>query len=123
MQRWGDRFRDPRTATGDAESGAGPEDSSYNRTVSNTETAILDRLILPERAQLPVEAARYLLALDFDETDRERMNALAAKAREGVLSADEASEVDSYRHVGHLVALLQSKARRSLQRSGLPASS
>ena len=96
--------------------------SSYTQAVGNSETAILDRLILPERAELPAEAARYLLALDFDQADRERMNALAAKAREGALSPDEASEIDSYRHVGHLVALLQSKARRSLQRSGLPAS-
>jgi hypothetical protein len=97
--------------------------SSYTQTVSNSETAILDRLILPERAELPAEAARYLLALDFDEADRDRMNALAAKAREGNLSPDEANEIDSYRHVGHLVALLQSKARRSLQRSRQPASS
>jgi hypothetical protein len=91
--------------------------------VSNSETAILDRLILPERADLPVEAAQYLLALGFDGADRERMNSLAVKAREGDLSPDEAREIDNYRHVGHLVALLQSKARRSLQRNGLPASS
>jgi hypothetical protein len=97
--------------------------SSYTQAVTNSEAAILDRLILPERAELPTEAARFLLALDFDQADRERMNTLAAKAREGVLSSDEASEIDSYRHVGHLVALLQSKARRSLQRTELPASS
>jgi hypothetical protein len=97
--------------------------NSYTRNVGNSETAILDRLILPERAELPAAAARYLLALDFDQADRERMNALAAKAQEGALSPDEAAEIDSYRHVGHLVALLQSKARRSLQRTELPASS
>lgn len=91
--------------------------------MSNSETAILDRLILPEQADLPVDAARYRLALDFGESDRERMNALAAKAQEGALSPDEATEIDSYRHVGHLVALLQSKARRSLQRIGHSASS
>jgi hypothetical protein len=96
--------------------------SSYTQAVDNSEAAILDRLIFPERGELPAEAAWYLLALDFDQADRERMHALAAMAREGVLSPDEASETDSYRHVGHLVALLQSKARRSLQ-SGLPASS
>jgi hypothetical protein len=98
-------------------------DNGYTRTVSNSETAILDRLIFPAHSDLPADAARYLLALDFDEADRERMNALAAKAQEGALSPDEAIEIDSYRHVGHLVALLQSKARRSLQRTGHSASS
>lgn len=102
------------------------EDGRYNgytRTVSDSETAILDRLILPDHADLPVDAARYLLALDFDQTDRERMSALAAKAQEGALSPDEATEIDSYRRVGHLVALLQSKARGSLQRIRHSASS
>ena len=97
--------------------------NGYTRTVSDSETAILDRLILPDHADLPVDAARYLLALDFDQTDRERMSALAAKAQEGALSPDEATEIDSYRRVGHLVALLQSKARGSLQRTRHSASS
>ncbi len=57
-----------------------------------------------------MDAARYLLAGAglHDQTDRERMSALAAKAQEGALSPDEATEIDSYRRVGHLVALLQS---------------
>ena len=87
---------------------------------SNTETAILERLIAPERDDLAAEAARYLLAIDFGQTDRERMNELAATARERALTSDEAAEVDNYRHVSHLLALLQSKARKSLKRAGLP---
>ena len=87
---------------------------------SNTETAILERLIAPEGDDLAAEAARYLLAIDFGQPDRERMNKLAATAREGALTSDEATEVDNYRHVSHLLALLQSKARKSLKRAGLP---
>ncbi len=88
----------------------------------NTETAILTRLITAgdetsARACLPDEAARYLLSLEFQESDVLRMNQLAEKAREGALSPGEQEETDNYRHVGHLLALLRSKARRSLRSS------
>ena len=88
----------------------------------NTETAILDRLITPDRENLPPEAARYLIGIDFGPKDRERMNELAAKAREGTLGGEEEAELQNYRHVSHLLALLQSKARTSLKRAGLPHS-
>ncbi len=84
---------------------------------ANTETAILDRLIAPERDDLTPEAARCLLAIDFGQLDRERMNELAAKAREGALTSEEATEIENYQHVGDLLALLQSKARKSLKRA------
>src|SRR4051794_35522726 len=82
-----------------------------------SETAILDRLLRPRRADLPPEAARALLALDFEPADRRRMDALAAQAREGALSAADREELLSYLHVGHLLALLKSRARTSLQGS------
>ena len=82
----------------------------------NTETAILSRLIEPDRSGLTEEAARYLLTLEFKEFDRRRADELAGKAREGTLSAAEEREIENYRHVGHLLALLRSKARISLQR-------
>ena len=85
--------------------------------ITNTEAAILDRLIGRERSDLPLEAARYLLSIDFGPDDRERMNELAAKASAGTLTTQEAAEIDNYRQVSHLLALLQSKARRSLQRA------
>jgi hypothetical protein len=85
---------------------------------SHTETAILDRLIAAGRQELPADAARYLLAIDFAAADRERMNELAGKAQDGTLRPEEAAELENYRHVSHLLALLQSKARKSLGRAG-----
>jgi hypothetical protein len=85
---------------------------------SHTETAILDRLIAAGRQELPADAARYLLAIDFAPADRERMNELAGKAQDGTLSQEDAAELENYRHVSHLLALLQSKARKSLGRAG-----
>ena len=81
---------------------------------ANTETAILSRLIDPERSGLAPEAAHYILTLEFKDSDKKRMNELAEKAREGALSSVEEQEVENYRHVGHLLALLRSKARISL---------
>lgn len=47
-----------------------------------------------------------------------RMNELAGKARQGALSEPEEVELENYRHVSHLLALMQSKARLSLKGSG-----
>ena len=52
----------------------------------NCEAAILSRLIRPERADLSPEAARSILKLEFDDEDRARMHALAAKAQRGELT-------------------------------------
>jgi uncharacterized protein YnzC (UPF0291/DUF896 family) len=59
--------------------------------------------------------ARYLLSRDFRAVDFDRMNVLAQKVSEGTVTESECSEVASYRHVGHLLALMQSKARTSLK--------
>ncbi len=66
--------------------------------------------------------ARYLLSLDFEPEDVERMNLLAERAREGGLSADEEAELDSYLHVGNLLTIMQSKSRVYLRtQEGTPS--
>ena len=78
---------------------------------------ILARLIEPEKSGLEPDLARYLLTLDFRPMDIDRMNLLAQKACDGDLTQSEAAELESYRHIGHLLALMQSKARASLKNS------
>ena len=75
---------------------------------------ILRRLFEPEKADLSSEVARYLLSIDFSAADRERMDALSEKSQSGDLSAEEREELDDYVRIGHLLALVQSKARKSL---------
>jgi hypothetical protein len=75
----------------------------------NTEAAILARLIQAHDSPSR-DVARYLLSIDFDVGDTERMNVLAECAREGNLTVEEAAELDSYLHVGSLLSILQSKA-------------
>ena len=80
----------------------------------NTEAAILSRLIRMHR-EPPRPAAEYLLSLQFEDADVERMSTLSALAQEGALSPAEEAELDSYIQVGNLLAVIQSKARRVLQ--------
>ncbi len=82
------------------------------------EADILARLFQPDTNDLRPEVAEYILSLSFRPSDVERMSALAEKAADAILTADEESEVAGYRHVAHLLALLQSKARLAQKRSG-----
>jgi hypothetical protein len=83
-------------------------------TIQNTRGAIWRRIVEPECGDLPVEAAAYLLKLDFRESDHRRMEELNQKANEGRLDASERAELEEYLRASDLIMLLQSKARRSL---------
>lgn len=84
-------------------------------TIDASEVAILGRILEPDKPNLPEAAATALLALDFTQADKDRMRQLSAKAREGTLSDAEQAEINNYERVGHLLNILQSKARRSLR--------
>jgi hypothetical protein len=86
-------------------------------TSPNTEAAILARLIQIGQDELPRGAAEYLLSIRFGDRDIARMNELSELARQGNLTRDERVELDSYIHVGNLLAVMQSKGRRALQRA------
>src|SRR5882724_11244362 len=82
---------------------------------SNSEAAIWARLMQAQKDELSPEAAELLLAIDFGESDRERMLQLAERAEGGTLTAEEQVEFDGYLHVGNLLAVMQSKARLALK--------
>lgn len=79
-----------------------------------TEAAIWARLMDSQREDLMPDAARYLLSFQFPESDRVRMQELAEKSEAGSLTEDDGRELDSYLHVGNLLAVMQSKARMIL---------
>jgi hypothetical protein len=87
----------------------------------NSEAAILARLI-QAKDQMSREVAEYLLSIDFSQDDIDRMNFLGEQAREGLLSPEEATELDSYVHVGNLLTIVQSKARTYLKSQQPPQS-
>jgi hypothetical protein len=82
-----------------------------------SEMAILRRVVDRKHTTLSPEAARAILRLDFDETDRKRMNQLAARNRAGRLTAAEEKELDNFIHVGQVLGILKSKARGVLKAS------
>jgi hypothetical protein len=82
--------------------------------LETSEVAILSRVIQPESRDWPQAAAEAILRMGFDETDRERMTALLEKAKAGNLTSDESEGLENYRHIGKLLELMKSRARRSL---------
>lgn len=60
-------------------------------------------------------SARAILSLKLDGPSAERREQLAAKANEGLLTAEELAEYETYAQLRGLLAILQSKARLQLQ--------
>lgn len=85
-------------------------------TSANSEAAILSRMIAPERGDLTADAAKAILSLKFDDQDRLRMHQLVRMRQAGPLSPEDEAELERYRHIGHFLELMQSKARLSLTR-------
>jgi len=80
----------------------------------NSPVAIWERVLLPAKEDLSPDQARYFLRLKFPPRDVRRMAALSAKARTGTLTPKEDAELENYIHVGRLLGILQSRARRAL---------
>jgi hypothetical protein len=88
---------------------------SSHLVTPNTEAAILARVIESDQNAITPDVARYLISMQLPRADEDRVNELSAKARAGSLGEDEAQELDSYLHIGRLLAVMQSRARRLLK--------
>jgi hypothetical protein len=84
---------------------------------SSGESAIVGRIVDPQRQGFSPEAVQSILSLDFASEDQDRMQCLAEKAREGSLTPDEQSEAEDYERVAHFLGVLHSKARVSLRQA------
>lgn len=89
-----------------------------SQTIS--ETAIWERVIHPERGDLPPEAARFFMQLTFEQSDLERMHDLADKGQAGELTVEEADSLRNFRQIGLQIDLLRSKARLALKNNPQP---
>lgn len=83
-----------------------------------TESDILSRVIDADDETLSPEVARALLRWRFRQPDVDRMQELADRNTEGDLSPEERRDLENYVRVGRLLAVLQAKARLSLQAHG-----
>jgi len=87
---------------------------------NTSEIEIFARLIKADQSDLSRELAHYILKLGFEEKDQIRMRELAEWNQDGRLTSEEREELENYVKAGHLLALLHSKARRSLRAVKLP---
>lgn len=83
----------------------------------NSEAAILSRVIQPDAGGWTQAVAEAILQMGFHKTDQEHMTALLEKAEAGNLTDDESEVLENYRHIGKLLELMKSRARRSLKTS------
>lgn len=77
---------------------------------------IVSSVLDPFTECLTPEAAKRIAAFQAAPATQSRLDDLAGKANEGLLTADEQVEYDRYRSVFHFVTILQSKARAYLKR-------
>jgi hypothetical protein len=89
--------------------------SGRTKSSSNSDIAMFGRMIQAENGDLDPQLACYVLTLRFPVSDQQRMKDLASRNQDGLLSATESAELQSYVRSGHLLALLHSKARKSLK--------
>ena len=76
--------------------------------------SILEHVINPRKGDLSADLARYILSLDFPETDQARFQSLSAKAQEGTLTDEERAELEDFLNINDFLTIVQSKARASL---------
>ncbi len=79
-----------------------------------SELAIVGRVFEPAQAR-SVAAAKSILALDFSPSDLERLRLLLEKAKAGELTSGEQVEIDNDERAGHVISLMKSKTRISLE--------
>jgi hypothetical protein len=81
----------------------------------STEAAIIARMIHPEKADLPSDAAQALLRVRIDQADLDRMHELAVKNQDDALTPAEKVELENYLRVAYFIDLMHAKARLSLK--------
>ena len=76
----------------------------------------LDRLLEPIAASLSPDVAAKVADLRADEAMQSRIDYLADRANEGLLTREEREEYAAYLHAIDVIAVLQAKARSLVRR-------
>jgi hypothetical protein len=79
---------------------------------------LLDQMLDPVIRCLNADAAKKLLELRMDSEVQARVDVLAEKANEGLLTDAERAEYEAYINTADFIAILKLKARRYLATSG-----
>jgi hypothetical protein len=91
--------------------------TTTNKFLPNmSEAGIFGRILSNGNGEMSHALARYVLTLGFSDADQARMEDLAARNQLNALTALEHTELMNFVRAGHLLALLHSKARKSLRK-------
>ena len=74
----------------------------------------LDGLLDPLSHCLDAESARRVIEMRIDPTVQSRLNVLAERANDGVLTDEERAEYEAFINVGDFISILKLKAHRHL---------
>jgi hypothetical protein len=80
--------------------------------------SLVNRLLEPLGRCLTPEVARQLVQLRADPKTQARVQTLADKCNEGLLSPAERAEYEAFVSTSNFIAILQAKARALLARQG-----
>lgn len=78
---------------------------------------ILSRAFDKQPEGLTTDAARYFLSLALAADDETRVNALAEKARQGILTPAEEHDLEEYRRCLRFMDMIKLRSRLVLQRA------
>ena len=84
------------------------------------ETSVLDRMLDPLSRCLDTESARRVAELRMDPSVQARVDVLAERANEGLLTPEERAEYEAYINADDFIAILKLKAQRYLDANGSP---
>jgi hypothetical protein len=82
------------------------------------QTSLLDRILDPLSRCLDAESARRVVEFRIDPTVQARVDVLAERANEGLLTPEERAEYEAYINADDFIAILKLKARRYLGENG-----
>lgn len=84
----------------------------------SNEATVLDGLLDPLSRCLDAESAQRVAAFRVDPAVQARIDGLAERANEGVLSEEERAEYDAFVNAADFISILKLKARRQLDMNG-----
>lgn len=82
------------------------------------ETFVIDGILEPLSRCFDAESARRLIEFEIPPEIQDRVDVLAARAGEGMLTGDEREEYETYINISDLLSTLQLKARSRLTGNG-----
>ena len=77
-------------------------------------TDVLDRMLDPLQQSMTPDMAERLLSLRMDDTTQRRLDDLAERHHEGMLTREEINEYEAIVQGISLISVMQAKARRPL---------